>query len=476
MSKLNKPARDALPDEHFAVPGKRKLPINDEHHTRLAWDMVDRTQDLTPEERSAARSRIIQRAHELGVDTADWHKMKAMHLAPELWHSIAAMSLNISNGDHPNKMAFSGILTRVDEPSDEPPGGSSGRRIIVTREAAEKALGSLLGMGIDFSPMFSGHDTQAKIGIITSANIVGNAIEIEGFVYASDFPEVAASIKSLQSALGFSFEAERIRVEDPTADILRITEMAFTGAAILRKDQAAYQTTSLAAAAAKDEHMTEELKGLLDGLAAQVTSLAASVEELKKAPPYIDASTPVIDKVEPHAATLEACHAAMEAAGIGMHPQQGHVITLKRMVGHMRAAAAMGKIPHIFRDESYPMEASLDDITKYFTQRSKEPDDMTPEDVTKAVEAAMKPVLDKLASAETQIADLKASAQAASPPPTRKTVSPMITTLLARAGITEPEGEEKLALAKVDEALSKGNFTTQQKIMLKNELGRAGAL
>ena len=459
MSKLNKPARDALPEEHFAVPGKRKLPINDEHHTRLAWDMVDRTQDLTPEERSSARSRIIKRAHELGVDTDDWHKMKAAMV-------IEAMSLNISNGDHPNKMAFSGILTRIDEPSSEPPHGSGSRRIIVTREAAEKALGSLLGMGVDFSPMFSGHDTQAKIGIITSANIVGNAIEIEGFVYAADFPEVAASIKSLQSALGFSFEAERILVEDPGADILRIIELAFTGAAILRKDKAAYQTTSLAASAAKDDDMNEELKALLDGLAAQVTSLAASVEELKKAPPQIEASTPVIDRVEPHALALEACHAAMEAAGVGMHPQQGHVITLKKMVGHMRASAAMGKIPHIFRDTDYPMEASNNQGT----------DDMTPEDVTKAVEAAMKPVLDKLAAAETQISDLKAAAQAASPPPERKTVSPMVSSILARSGLTLPEGDEKLSVAKMDEVLSKGNLTTNQKIMLKSEFGRVGII
>jgi len=462
MSKLNKPARDALPDDHFAVPGKRKLPIkgtpDDERHTRLAWDMVDRTQDLTPEERSAARSHILRRAHDLGIDTTDWHKMKAM--------AIEAMSLNISHDeDHPNKMPFSGVLTKIDEPSDEPPGGSHGRRVIVTREAAEKALGSLLAMGIDFSPMFSGHDTQAKIGTITSANIVGNEIVIEGFVYAADFPEVAASIKSLQSALGFSFEAERIRVEDPSADILRIIELVFTGAAILRKDKAAYQTTSLAAAAAKDDNMNEELKALLDGLAAQVTSLAASVEELKKAP-TIEASTPVIDRVEPHALALEACHAAMEAAGVGMHPQQGHVITLKKMVGHMRASAAMGKIPHIFRDTDYPMEASIEKGT----------DDMTPEDVTKAVEAAMKPVLDKLAAAETKIADLTATTKAASPAPERKTVSPMVSSILARSGLTLPEGDEKLTVAKMDEVLSKGNLTTNQKIMLKSEFGRVGII
>src|ERR1700752_1615886 len=271
--KLNKSARNALPTEHFAVPGKRKLPINDEHHTRLAWDMVERTQDLTPEERSAARSRILRRAHELGIDTTDWHRVKAMQ--------IAAMALNISNGgDHPNKMPFSGILTRLDQPSDEPPGGSGGRRIIVTVEAAEKALPSLLGRAVDFAPLFNGHDTQAKIGIITEAHIEGNAIEISGFVYAADFPEIAAAIKSMQSALGLSFEAQQIMVEDPAADVLRITELTFTGAAILRRDTAAYQTTSLAASAAKGIDMTpDELKAMLD---AALKPLADRIENIEK--------------------------------------------------------------------------------------------------------------------------------------------------------------------------------------------------
>ena len=165
--------------------------------------------------------------------------------------SLEAMALNISNDDdHPNKMPFSGVLVRLDEPSDVAPGGAHGRRIIVTAEAARKALPTLLGMAVDFTPSFDGHDAQAKIGIITSADIVGNAIVISGFVYAADFPEIASAIKAQKSVLGFSFEAQRLTVSDPCADILTITGLAFTGAAILRKDKAAFTSTSLAASAA----------------------------------------------------------------------------------------------------------------------------------------------------------------------------------------------------------------------------------
>ncbi len=56
----------------FAVPGKRALPIHDAKHVRLAWDMIDRTEGLTPSERRAARRRILARAAKLGIDTNDW--------------------------------------------------------------------------------------------------------------------------------------------------------------------------------------------------------------------------------------------------------------------------------------------------------------------------------------------------------------------------------------------------------------------
>jgi hypothetical protein len=79
MADLTKEERDKLPESDFAVPGKRELPMHDERHVKLAWDMVDRTADLTPEERSAARGHILRRAKELGVDTANWNKPHANH-------------------------------------------------------------------------------------------------------------------------------------------------------------------------------------------------------------------------------------------------------------------------------------------------------------------------------------------------------------------------------------------------------------
>ncbi len=493
--KLTKPMRDAIPEEHFAVPGKRKLPIHDERHTRLAWDMVDRTGGLTPEEKSAARGHILRRAKELGIDTTDWHRVKAMR--------FDAMALNISNDDdHPNKMPFSGVLTKVDEPSDEPPGGSNGRRILVTSEAAQAALKTLVGMAVDFTAAFDGHDPQAKVGLITSADVIGNEIVISGYIYASDFPEVAASIKALKSVLGFSFEAQRIYVEDPGADVLKIVELVFTGAAILRKDKAAYHSTSLAANAAKDIDMTpDELKALLaealkpindkiSGLEASNATLgtanAALAAKVAADLKVVEANAATAAKVEPHAAGLESCAASMEAAGIGLHPTGGHVQTLKRMASAMRADAATGKVPHIFRDHDYPYSASADrsddksvaDKISAAAEETKKllaaKDDEVAKLIASAVETASKAFGDKLAAAETKIADLKAGKRADSATPERKTLSPVVTAILARANLTTPEGDAKLSASAIDAAIKPLNLEPAKRIQMKIELERAG--
>lgn len=72
----------------------------------------------------------------------------------------------------------------------------------------------------------------------------------------------------------------------------------------------------------------------------------------------ITANAATRDMVEPHAAALESCAASMEAAGVGTAPKVGHAAALRHMAASMRAEAAMGKVPHIWRDQVY---ASADD-------------------------------------------------------------------------------------------------------------------
>lgn len=155
---------------------------------------------------------------------------------------------------HPNREPFRGVLTLVDTPSDKPPAGSRGHRVILTRVAAERALPSLLGMALDYSPMLDRHDVRRKVGVITSAEIVGKAIELSGYLFAKDFPEIVEQIergvihasaarRRPLNPLGMSYELSDASVADVRDTIWTLTRVTFTGAAILRRDKAAYRET-----------------------------------------------------------------------------------------------------------------------------------------------------------------------------------------------------------------------------------------
>jgi hypothetical protein len=209
------------------------------------------------------------------------------------------------------------VLTVVDVPSQKAPSGSKGHRVLLTKAAAEAALPSLLGMALDYAPAFDRHDVRRKVGVITSAEIVGRNLEVGGYLYAKDFPEIVAEIgksgvgrqaaggrpqapdlrprtsdvsasqsglltegarlrASLAAAverirsfiasrqeslrieepsstvaaeaetvmpLGMSYEVANVMLENKRARVWVLTNVTFTGAAILRRDKAAYQET-----------------------------------------------------------------------------------------------------------------------------------------------------------------------------------------------------------------------------------------
>jgi hypothetical protein len=229
---------------------------------------------------------------------------------------------------HPNRVAFSGVLTMVDVPSQRAPSGAKGHLVVLSRRAAEAALPSLLGMALDYSPSLDRHDVRRKVGVITRAEIVGRNVELGGHLFARDFPEIveeigksrlggerrpidsfrtrlvkagvihaavnprksaswgegsrlrsslraaAKGILSLASAmkrtpernltqaedfgptiraetcvaagpagLGLSYEVTDVQIADTRARVWTLSRVTFTGAAILRRDKAAYRDT-----------------------------------------------------------------------------------------------------------------------------------------------------------------------------------------------------------------------------------------
>ncbi len=156
---------------------------------------------------------------------------------------------------HPNRLPFEGVLTLVDVASDKAPSGSRGHRVVLTREAAETALPSLLGMAVGYKAGWDGHDARQKCGIITSAELEGRRLMVSGFLFARDFPEFGSKpgagmeksggASPLEGdAMGMSYELADAHVADMRASIWTLTRATFTGAAILLREKAAYRSTS----------------------------------------------------------------------------------------------------------------------------------------------------------------------------------------------------------------------------------------
>ncbi len=183
---------------------------------------------------------------------------------------LEAMALAMPEvAGHPNRLPFRGVLTLVGIASQHAPKGAQGHRVMLTRGATDAALPSLLGMALDYAPSLDSHDVRRKIGIITEANIVpihgthpsktglGGAparspnptgqLAVSGYLFAHDFPDVVDEIRAqtaeLGSTLGMSYEITKIEVPNQGAAIWTATAFTFTGAAVLRRDKAAYPQT-----------------------------------------------------------------------------------------------------------------------------------------------------------------------------------------------------------------------------------------
>ncbi len=174
--------------------------------------------------------------------------------------SLRAMAVEFPEVEgHPNRLPFAGCLTLVDVASDKAPSGARGHRVVLTREAAEAALPSLLGMAVDYKAGWDGHDARQKCGIITAARVEpkgeGQRLMVSGYLFARDFPEFGPTAgktggvsahAALQDgdAMGMSYELADAQVADMRAPVWRLTRATFTGAAILLREKAAYRGTS----------------------------------------------------------------------------------------------------------------------------------------------------------------------------------------------------------------------------------------
>src|SRR6195952_3980620 len=117
--------------------------------------------------RSSASRRMTSLKVEVSVEER-WHRGSRVRCG----FGLRAMAVEFPEVDgHPNRLPFDGCLTLLDVASDKAPSGARGHRVVLTKEAADAALPSLLGMAVDYKAGWDGHDARQKCGIIKAAHI-----------------------------------------------------------------------------------------------------------------------------------------------------------------------------------------------------------------------------------------------------------------------------------------------------------------
>ncbi|WP_407310533.1 DUF6582 domain-containing protein [Desulfosporosinus sp. SB140] len=204
----------------------------------------------------------------------------------ELMLSAMGGAVRLGNLDNPNKMPFSGVLTYLNVPSDLPPGGSGGLKVLIPLDVGKEAVESLKGMPVNLKSSMDDHDSQKVVGIFEDAWVGedsgdGIPIHVKGHIFAKNFPDEAMDIKASQNDLGFSYETGKTSLESSEYNgeqVAKAKKLIFTGAAILFKKSAAYQKTSLAAKGVGNMSLPE-------GMEALTTTLLEAIGGLKD---YVD--------------------------------------------------------------------------------------------------------------------------------------------------------------------------------------------
>lgn len=415
-----------------------------------------------------------------------------------LEYEIQALSLEWPEGElsvinHPNKSPFSGILTRLDEPSTRSPFGAKSKKVIVPIVEAQKALSSLLGMAVNCGtvPQLSVHAQRKKIGIIDNATIHGQDLFVSGFLYGQDFPEEVNFIKKNKALLGMSYEIAKARILNESKDAITVGDFFFTGAAILWKNKAAYQDTSLAASNDEIYVLMTEINNALERqknmvktreqLAVERKALETSLASLKAEEDAMMEKAPV--SVESMAAMVNDYNGMCKAMEMTSMSQGKTPLTL---MGEYCAAQMMP----MKKEETMPtdngmkemmsmMQAMIDKIGKPEEKKEEKPSNIDAAALITDVTAKMNQMLTDMEAKmtgkmEKLITDMAAKNPGGGLESTRKTVNASAShAFLQKLGAGE---DKEWQIHDLDEAMNKANLPAMQRMELKNILLAEGKL
>lgn len=277
------------------------------------------------------------------------------------------------DNEHINKMPFSGTVVFTDTPSDGAPCGSGGKSIVISANAAEQAKDSLIGMGVNCmwgddwfcSPAnaLTRHNERFKIGVIESVEIIGNEVQVQGFLWKYDFDDVCKMIKHAKDSLGFSVEIVSMGCEE-TDEVVILNKITFTGLAILYYDCAAFEGTRLIAQRSDVGMNEQQIKEIVEQAVSAVEVKFA--EELAKANETIQSLT---EKLALSANVSEneeivAIKAANETLSASNTDLQEKINTITAEIDEMKKPKGVRKSEQYTSLSKYGEDKALGDVCK----------------------------------------------------------------------------------------------------------------
>jgi len=289
--------------------------------------------------------------------------------------SIQNFQFNDGEVTHINKMPFSGTVAFVDTPSDGSPCGAGGKKVVFAKDAVERAIDTFVGMGVncvynDRNPWnepqdcLTGHDERFKIGMVESAVVDGNEVKVEGILWRYDFSDVCQMIKNAKESLGFSVEVVANKVEE-VDDYLLVTDLVFTGVAILYADLGAFKQTRLIAQ--RSGAMNEEQVKALVAEAVQAVEVKLS-EALEAANAKIEELSVSLNDANAKADEFKAQAEGIEALKADNNALKAENAELKEKVEGLGLELADVKAKKVDKVERKSMQFAT--IAKYGEDKS----------------------------------------------------------------------------------------------------------
>lgn len=161
-----------------------------------------------------------------------------------------------------NKIPFTGVLFRMDEPSESAPSKGSEYPLYIPRNIAEpliQAIASSGGLPIDVDDTLSKHSNPNIAGVMTNAEIQGSNFVVHGHLFPWSQKEKVGLILANQKHLGMSMNAlaNGAIVDRGGRKVFEIRDLELLGANVLFKDRATYQKTNFEAQIAASSSTTD---------------------------------------------------------------------------------------------------------------------------------------------------------------------------------------------------------------------------